>query len=47
VGGTLGVYRAIYIFFPVNANLRWLNNVSCLFLALLLIMEYSCASIKV
>ncbi len=32
-----GFYIAKSVFLPVNASLRWLNNVSCLFLSFMLI----------
>ncbi len=37
------------VFITVNASLRWLNNVSCLFLSFLLYsqVEYNCSLIKV
>ncbi len=37
---SLYIYRAINIFLPVNANLHWLSNVSCL-------VEYNSLLIKV
>jgi hypothetical protein len=39
------IYTAIIVFLAVNASLRWLNNVTCLFVLLLLIkMEYTVAA---
>jgi hypothetical protein len=39
-------YNAKCLFIAVNASLRWLKNVSRLFLSLLLLVEYNCSMIK-
>jgi hypothetical protein len=45
---SLRIYRAIYIFLPVNASLHWVNKVICLFVSFPLISsEVDCALIKV
>jgi hypothetical protein len=45
---SLRIYRAIYIFLPVNASLPWVNNVICLFVSFPLITSrVNCALLKV